>query len=108
MAHGSRVSWLVMENPSPPFLGLARSLVGCRLFDHGLGYLLRLAAHCTIVSGLHEKKPPLDGAAGRSSWKTSFEGRDQWLKDLSLGVLHTGELGLAQPFGLEDLLADQG
>jgi hypothetical protein len=54
------------------------------------------------------KKPPLVGAAGRPSWKTSFEGRDQWLKDLSLGVLHTGELGLAQPFGLEDLLADQG
>ena len=97
-----------MENPSPPFLGLARSLVGCRLFDHGLGYLLRLAAHCTIISGLHEKSRPwtgrLEGLAGRPRSKTW----DQWLKDLSLGVLHTGELGLAQPFGLEDLLADQG
>ena len=39
-----------------------------------------------------------------SSWKAW----DQRLKDLSLGVLHTGELGLAKPFGLEDLLADQG
>ena len=99
MAHGSRVSGLVMENSSPPFLGLARSLMGCRLLDHGLGYLLRLAAHCTIVSGLHKKTAP-----GRGGWKAW----DQWLKDLSLGVLHTGELGLAQPFGLEDLLADQG
>jgi len=43
-------------------------------------------------------------APGWGGWKTW----DQWLKDLSLGVLHTGELGLAQPFGLEDLLADQG
>ena len=41
-------------------------------------------------------------APGRGGWKAW----DQWLKDLSLGVLHSGELGLAQPFGLEDLLAD--
>ena len=46
----------------------------------------------------------LEGLAGRPN----KEGRDQWLEDLSLGVLHTGELGPAQPFGLEDLLADQG
>ena len=46
----------------------------------------------------------LEGLAGRPRSKAW----DQWLKDLSLGVLHTGELGLAQPFGLEDLLADQG
>ena len=39
------MSGLVMENPSPPSLGLARSLKGCRLFDCGLGYLPRLAAH---------------------------------------------------------------
>jgi hypothetical protein len=73
--------------------------VGCRLFDHGLGYLLQLAAHCATFSGFHKKTAP-----GGGGWKTW----DQWLKDLSLGVLHTGELGLAEPFGLEDLLADQG
>ena len=54
------------------------------------------------------KKPPLvgrlEGLTGRPNWKAW----DQRLEDLSLGVLHTGELGLAQPFGLEDLLADQG
>ena len=88
-----------MENPSPPSVGLARSLKRCRLFDRGLVYLLRRAAHCTIFTGLHKKTAPRWG--GWKAW-------DQWLKDLSLGVLHTGELGLAQPFGLEDLLADQG
>jgi len=43
-------------------------------------------------------------APGGGGWK----GWDQRLEDLSLGVLHTGELGLAQPLGLEDLLSDQG
>ena len=48
------------------------------------------------------KKPPL---VGRLEGLTGWHGIS-WLEDLSLGVLHTGELGLAQPFGLEDLLAD--
>ena len=50
------------------------------------------------LAGRHKKAP----LAGCSDWPWGS------LEDLGFGVAHGGELGLAQPFGFEDLLANQG
>jgi hypothetical protein len=86
--------------------------MGGGIIDLGVGDLLRLAARCILQLALCSWPNVLwahfSGPIKKPPWEGRLKAWDQGLKDLSLGVLHSGELGLAQPFGLADLLADQG
>jgi len=57
---------------------------------------------------LRDQALRLIAAIKKHPWRGAQIGLGEFLEDLGFGVAHAGELGLAQPFGFEDLLANQG